>query len=189
MFIFGEPTEAPKSSDIDGNNLGNVYKTFLDMGICPQLAIALKKTNKTIPTIIQKTSFDSIVAKNDVVLCAETGSGKTLSYLLPVLEQYYTANETENGHPRDFKYPSTVIMVPNKDLMAQVYHMSVEILQHANTVLLPTGVNGSSVQVSSGCIERVDGHWPYRGVPEDPLTHCPDILICTPAFLSKRISD
>ena len=160
------------------------YKTFVDMGIAPQLAIALKKTEKTIPTLIQKTSYETIFSKKDVIICAETGSGKTLAYLLPILHQYYSSNIDRAQVEGGFKYPTTVIMVPNKELMAQVYNMSLEILQHANTVR--TTITGEScVQVTCGCMERVDGHWPYRGVPDEPLSHAPDILICTPAFLGE----
>jgi hypothetical protein len=103
IFIFGEPTEAV-SSGAGGTELETshayTYKTFVDMGVCPQLASALKKTNKAIPTIIQKAAYDSIVAKKDVVICAETGSGKTMAYLLPVLEQFYTANEDRASSSR-----------------------------------------------------------------------------------------
>ena len=183
-FIFGEP--AVSSGEAGAEACQHQYQTFLDMGVCPQLAVALKKTHKTIPTLIQKASFDSLVAKKDVVICAETGSGKTLAYLLPVLQQYYTANEARAGG--GLKYPSTVVMVPNKDLMVQVQAMAEEMLMHANTVRTTAG-GESCVQVSCGGMERVDGHWPYRGVPGEPLTHAPDILICTPAFLGEWLTD
>lgn len=182
VFIFGEPSEVQQSVEGCSGSTVFAYQTFTDLGVARQLAIALQKTEKNIPTIIQKTSFKSIADKKDVVLCAETGSGKTLAYLLPVLEQYYSTNMDRGSvFERGYKYPSTVVIVPNKDLMLQVYHMTQEILQHANTVR--TTVEGSSsVQVTCGCVERVDGYWPYSGVADEPSTHCPDILICTPAF-------
>lgn len=181
-YLFGDPTE---TASVEGGGDGESsiiykHKTFVDMGVCPQLAIALKKTQKTIPTLIQKASFDSIVSKKDVVICAETGSGKTLSYLLPLLEQYYTGPKERSS----LKYPTAVVLVPNKDLMGQVQRMAEEVIKHANRV--PVTAEGEmAARVFCGCVERVDGHWPYEGLEEEPLTHSPDILICTPAFLGE----
>jgi len=189
IFIFGEPSTVQEGigGSSKTSNAISTYQSFTDMGVTRQLSIALKKTEKTIPTIIQKASFQSIVNEKDVVICAETGSGKTLAYLLPVLEQYYSMNMDRSSLGEGgYKYPSTVIIVPNKDLMLQVYTMTQEILQHANTVRT-TEEGSDSVQVTCGCVERVDGHWPYSGAPDDPSTHSPDILICTPAFLGSFI--
>ena len=175
-FIFGEPTEQASGGE------AHKYKTFADLGVCKKLEDALNKTHKTIPTIIQKEAYQSIVDQRDVILCAETGSGKTLSYVIPVLQQYYSFDGNNEGCIRraSFKYPSTVIVVPNKDLMAQVHNMCNEVLQYANN-----NSTEGSVQVSCGCVERVDSEWPYKGIKDQPDSHCPDILICTPAFLRE----
>ena len=61
--------------------------TFNDLSINPCLIEALKKQNITEPTEIQRKVAKPVFENRDVIACSNTGTGKTLAYLLPV--QFY----------------------------------------------------------------------------------------------------
>jgi ATP-dependent helicase YprA (DUF1998 family) len=114
--------------------------TFSSCGVGPDLQSALEATGKFNPTSIQAKTFGSISSGRDTIIGAETGSGKTLSYLIPIIQRLIEEEqeETERGEepskdddlmaPDQKCYPSAIIMVPNKELCSQVYRMANEIL-------------------------------------------------------------
>lgn len=85
--------------------------TFKDLNITKPLLNALSDMGFNTPTPIQEKSFPIIMSGRDVVGIAQTGTGKTLAYLLPVLRQMAYA---EVMHPR------VIIMVPTRELVTQV---------------------------------------------------------------------
>lgn len=56
-------------------------KTFASLGVIPALTKALEKLNRPIATSIQAATYSELIEGRDVVIAAETGSGKTLSFL------------------------------------------------------------------------------------------------------------
>ena len=62
--------------------------TFDELNLNKQLRSALADLNFTHPTTIQRKSFAVIMSGRDIVGIAQTGTGKTLSYLLPILRQW-----------------------------------------------------------------------------------------------------
>lgn len=61
--------------------------TFSELGISKELEKALSCENISAPTAIQQKSIPAILEKKDCYLCSETGTGKTLAYLLPILSK------------------------------------------------------------------------------------------------------
>ena len=59
-------------------------KDFSSLGISEELISALKKQGVTKPTDVQQSAIGVILEKKDAIVRAETGSGKTLTYLLPI---------------------------------------------------------------------------------------------------------
>jgi len=72
---------------------------------------ALGDLNITKPTTIQEKAFPVIMSGRDVVGIAQTGTGKTISYLLPCLRQWQFSKE---------KHPTILIVVPTRELVLQV---------------------------------------------------------------------
>ena len=109
--------------------------SFASCGVGAELTAALEATGKFNPTSIQVKTFSAIAAGRDVIIGAETGSGKTLSYLLPLI-QGLLDEETKSEDDDDElslsmgSYPSAIIMVPNKELCSQVYRMANELISH-----------------------------------------------------------
>ncbi len=85
--------------------------TFYDLNLNKPLLNALDEMGMVEPTPIQVQSFSPIMAGKDIIGIAQTGTGKTYAYLLPVLRQHKFSKEL---HPR------TLIIVPTRELVVQV---------------------------------------------------------------------
>jgi ATP-dependent RNA helicase RhlE len=85
--------------------------SFDELNLNKALLNALKDLGYTQPTTIQEKGFSSMMSGRDVVGIAQTGTGKTVAYLLPVLNQWKFSND---------KHPQILIMVPTRELVVQV---------------------------------------------------------------------
>lgn len=85
--------------------------TFADFELPKQLYSALEKMSITTPTPIQFKSYKPILSGKDVMGIAQTGTGKTLAYLLPILKTYQFSKTDQ---------PKIVILVPTRELVVQV---------------------------------------------------------------------
>lgn len=92
-------------------------KTFENTGITPELISALEKQGITEPTEVQENTIPDILAQNNVIARAETGSGKTLTYLLPVFMKIDTS----------LRSAQCIILTPTHELAVQV-HRQAELL-------------------------------------------------------------
>ena len=87
---------------------------FTSLGLSPALLKALAEHNFTLPTTIQQEAIPAILNKKDVLGIAKTGSGKTASYVLPLLMNLKNAVITQNRHI------NTLVLVPTRELAVQV---------------------------------------------------------------------
>lgn len=85
--------------------------TFEDLNINKQLWNALNDLGYYHPTPIQREAFSVIMSGRDVVGVAQTGTGKTFAFLLPILRQHKFTKE---------KAPRTLIVVPTRELVVQM---------------------------------------------------------------------
>ncbi len=88
--------------------------TFSDLGIFPELISALAEEKITHPFPIQEKAIPAILAKKDVLGIAQTGSGKTASYALPLLMKL-KGKTTEKT-----REVNTLVLVPTRELAIQV---------------------------------------------------------------------
>jgi len=86
-------------------------KSFHDLNLSKQLLKALDEQGLSTPTTIQSKSFSVIMSGRDVVGIAQTGTGKTLAFLLPILNMLKYSNQND---------PRVVILVPTRELVLQV---------------------------------------------------------------------
>jgi ATP-dependent RNA helicase RhlE len=87
---------------------------FSSLGLSPELLRAVAESNYADPTPVQKEAIPAILAGKDVWACAQTGSGKTAAFALPLLQN---ANKRERGTPLSLH---TLVLVPTRELAAQV---------------------------------------------------------------------
>ncbi|MFR3115276.1 MAG: DEAD/DEAH box helicase [Dialister sp.] len=87
---------------------------FMQLGITDTLAKLLYKNGIKTPTEIQRAAIPAIFKGRDIVGRSETGTGKTLAYLLPVMQRIRT--DTENTQ--------VLIMTPTRELAKQVFQVA-----------------------------------------------------------------
>jgi len=85
--------------------------TFHDLNIKKPILTALDELEYTTPTTIQSAGFSVMMSGKDVIGLAQTGTGKTLAYLLPMLSLWKFSKEP---------HPQILIIVPTRELVVQV---------------------------------------------------------------------
>lgn len=133
-----------------------IKSTFADLNLSSPLFNALNDQGITHPTPIQERAFSAMMAGNDVVGIAQTGTGKTIAYLLPCLRLWKFSKD---------KLPQTLILVPTRELVVQV-------VEEINK--LTTYMNIVAVGVYGGANIRTQKDAIYKGL---------DILVATPGRL------
>ena len=81
-------------------NFIKMKTTFADFDLSEKILDVLADLNLFEPTPIQEKSFRPILSGRDIMGIAQTGTGKTLAYLLPVLK---TWSYSKSGNPTDRK--------------------------------------------------------------------------------------
>ncbi len=89
---------------------------FTDLGLSEPLLRAVAETGYTIPTPIQAQAIPQVLKGGDLLAAAQTGTGKTAGFTLPILHRLTTtqAAVAKPGRPR------CLILVPTRELAAQV---------------------------------------------------------------------
>ena len=86
-------------------------KTFKEFNLSKQLNFAIDDLGFKTPTPIQSASFNVILSGKDIVGIAQTGTGKTFAYMLPILEELTFSRQIN---------PRILVMVPTRELVIQV---------------------------------------------------------------------
>jgi ATP-dependent RNA helicase RhlE len=84
---------------------------FEDFKIKKQLVNAIDDLGFSTPTPIQQSAYSPILAGNDFVGIAQTGTGKTIAYLLPILQDLKYSEQTN---------ARVIILVPTRELVVQI---------------------------------------------------------------------
>ncbi|GJQ86020.1 bel [Trypoxylus dichotomus] len=76
------------------------------------------------PTPVQKYAIPIILSKRDVMACAQTGSGKTAAFLVPILNQMYEHGPPNTTRYRRKQFPLGLVLAPTRELATQIYDES-----------------------------------------------------------------
>lgn len=78
------------------------------------------------PTPVQKYAIPIIISKRDVMACAQTGSGKTAAFLVPILNQMFENGppNIQHGRGRRKQFPLGLVLAPTRELATQIYDES-----------------------------------------------------------------
>ena len=119
--------------------------SFEDFKLTTTLRNAVKDLGYSEPTSIQAASFNVLCAGKDVVGIAQTGTGKTLAYTLPIVRNLEYSN---NENPR------VLIMVPTRELVVQVVNslkaLNIYTKNRVLGVYGGTNINTQKHQISEG---------------------------------------
>ena len=87
--------------------------TFDDLGLAPEIMKAINDVGYTEPTPIQAEAIPQVIANQDVLGIAQTGTGKTASFTLPMIHRLMKGRAKA-------RMPRTLILEPTRELAAQV---------------------------------------------------------------------
>ena len=127
--------------------------TFNELNISKQILMALEDAGFEQPTPIQERAFPVIRSGKDVIGIAQTGTGKTLAYLIPLLMKLHYAQGN---------YPRALVIVPTRELVVQVCE-SVELLTEYMDIRCVGIYGGTNIRTQQAAV--------YEGV---------DLLVTTP---------
>jgi superfamily II DNA/RNA helicase len=86
---------------------------FSDLGLSPEVLTAVNDSGYTVPTPIQEQAIPYVLMGRDVLGCAQTGTGKTAGFTLPMIDIL------SSGRARA-RMPRSLIIAPTRELAAQV---------------------------------------------------------------------
>jgi ATP-dependent RNA helicase RhlE len=89
--------------------------SFADLGLSEPLLRALRAANYTHPTPIQARTIPALLQGRDVLGIAQTGTGKTAAFALPVLQQL-----AQQGRRAESKSPRALVLAPTRELAVQI---------------------------------------------------------------------
>jgi ATP-dependent RNA helicase RhlE len=137
---------------------------FSSLGLSPALLKKIAEKNYTQPYPIQQEAIPAILKRRDIMGIARTGSGKTVSYVLPILMNLHGNTVTKNRHV------NVLVLVPTRELAIQV----------SEVFLL----------FSSGLPERIKTMAVFGGVSINPQMmglQGVNILVATPGRLLELV--
>ncbi len=132
---------------------------FSKLGLSDPIVKAVTELGYTAPTAIQKQAIPVILSGRDLVAAAQTGTGKTASFVLPILEMLNTERKLRGKRIR------ALILTPTRELALQVESNVVQYSKHLNL---------SSMAMVGGVDIEVQKQRLFEGV---------DILVATPGRL------
>lgn len=90
--------------------------SFIDLNLIEPILKALREEQYEVPTPIQSQAIPAILQKRDVLGCAQTGTGKTAAFVIPLLQ--LLANNSNPQHTR--RQPRVLILAPTRELALQI---------------------------------------------------------------------
>ena len=131
-------TDAPAASDAATEPAA---PTFADLGLSDPVLKALRRIGYETPSAIQAETIPTLLSGRDVVGMAQTGTGKTAAFALPIVDRLDPAQKT----------PQALVLAPTRELALQVCEAFEKYAGHLNGVhVLPVyGGQGYGVQLSA----------------------------------------
>ena len=144
---------------------------FAELGLITPLLARLTELEYQQPTPIQAQAIPSVLAGRDLIAGANTGSGKTATFALPLLQQLHQTKATDNKNAKG-NYVSGLVLVPTRELAKQVADSIKSYATHFNGAIKTVAVFGG-VSANTQMLALRGGT---------------DILVATPGRLLDLIS-
>src|SRR5438552_6458929 len=135
--------------------------SFADLAVHPDLIAALARQEITEPTPIQVAAIPVLLAGKHAYLNAETGTGKTLGYLVPIFSRIDVAREGTQA----------AIVAPTQELAIQIHRQCCDLAQHAGWPVL------SLLLIGGTSLDR----------QIDKLKKKPHVVVGTPGRMAELI--
>jgi len=138
---------------------------FTDFPLDSKIQTALTKVGYETPTPIQEEAIPFVLQKRDLLAIAQTGTGKTAAFCLPILN-----NLVENKEKASAKKTKTLILTPTRELALQIYE---------NLVLYGQNLNQKYAVIFGGV---------SQGRQVQAMQKGPHVLVATPGRLLDLIN-
>jgi len=143
--------------------------TFEELKLAPELLRALAACGYTTPTPIQAQAIPPLLAGRDLIGSAQTGTGKTAAFVLPVLQRLAASGVRAAPARNGVASPRVLVLAPTRELAQQVAAQAIRY--------------GAGLRVNTVCI--------YGGAPYPPqnreLARGADIIVATPGRLIDHL--
>ncbi|XP_059272612.1 probable ATP-dependent RNA helicase DDX4 isoform X3 [Mustela nigripes] len=106
--------------EVSGHDAPPAILNFEEANLCQTLNNNIAKAGYTKLTPVQKYSIPIILAGRDLMACAQTGSGKTAAFLLPILAHMMRDGITASRF-KELQEPECIIVAPTRELINQIY--------------------------------------------------------------------
>lgn len=127
--------------------------TFETFNLGKALNNALADMGIQEPTLIQERSFPIIMSGKDILGVAQTGTGKTFAYLIPLIRMWKFSKE---------RHPQILIIVPTRELVVQVENAAKQLITYVNIATI--GVHGGA-NLNTQAMELLQGADIVVGTP------------------------
>jgi len=115
---------------------------FKDLNIIPEILDGLSKENYTTPTPIQEQAIPAVLAGRDLLGCAQTGTGKTAAFAIPII-QLLSQQPTRANTVRRIR---SLILTPTRELAIQIAD-NIKVYSQFTDIRCSTIVGGVSQRV------------------------------------------
>lgn len=139
---------------VSGENVPPMIESFEEAGLRKHILTNILKSKYTKPTPVQKYALPIIMSGRDLMACAQTGSGKTAAFVVPIVNtllEYPREVSSTSSHCE----PQVIIISPTRELTIQIYE---QVLKFSAGTILKSVVayGGTSVmhqanRISAGC--------------------------------------
>ncbi|XP_032232165.2 probable ATP-dependent RNA helicase vasa-like isoform X3 [Nematostella vectensis] len=135
-------------SKVSGENQPPKITSFNELPFGEQLMANISRAGYRRPTPVQKAALPIVMAGRDLMACAQTGSGKTAAYMLPVLTSLI--KQGLNAPPRS---PLALCVAPTRELAKQIYIEARKFSDHT-PIKVCVCYGGVSVPYQASQLER-----------------------------------
>lgn len=139
---------------------------FTEFGLSETLMDGIRSLNYKIATPAQEKAIPIILQGKDIIVSAQTGTGKTAAYLLPIINKIITEN---TGHDKI----KALVMVPTRELAVQIDQLMEGLSYFTNVSSIAVYGGGDGLSFSR---------------EQKALTQGADIVICTPGRMLAHLN-
>lgn len=109
--------------EASGDRVPDCITSFEDVNLTELMRTNISLARYDKPTPVQKYAIPIILSRRDVMACAQTGSGKTAAFLVPILNQMYEAGPVKHMGPYNKRkqYPLGLVLAPTRELATQIF--------------------------------------------------------------------
>ena len=165
-------TAAPSKEEIsssdssqEGVEEATEHSGFFDLGLIPEMCARVETLGYKTPTPIQREAIPMILEGHDVIGIAQTGTGKTAAFMLPLLDSLICSPPAKNREK-----PHVLVLTPTRELAEQI---------HEATRSFAQGTKLRAVVVYGGVSQRTQ---------ERELSKGCDVMIATPGRLNDLLN-